>query len=93
MNFNCWYDRLGSKGYFNVQDFPMNMVQRRIEFEHDRQFEMEILDERRKMDYNRKENQLTETYQACVSITNEEVAGLRRKLDLISKIKRYQIFF
>ena len=32
MNFNCWYDRMGAKGYFSIQDFPMNIVQRRVEF-------------------------------------------------------------
>jgi hypothetical protein len=30
MNFNCWYDRIGSKGAFAIQDFPMNMFQRKL---------------------------------------------------------------
>lgn len=48
MNFSCWYDRLGSRGVFNVQDFPINLVQRKLEFELDRHTEMEKLDEKRR---------------------------------------------
>ena len=58
MNFNCWYDRMGAKGYFSIQDFPMNIVQRRIEFENDRQVEMQEMDVKRKREYNEKEHQL-----------------------------------
>ena len=58
MNFNCWYDRMGAKGYFCVQDFPMNLVQRRVEFESDRQVEMQEMDVKRKREYNVKEHQL-----------------------------------
>lgn len=40
MSFSCWFDRLGTKGVFNIMDYPANLVQRRIEYENDRQMEM-----------------------------------------------------
>lgn len=48
MSFGCWFDRFGPKGVFNVADFPINLVQRRLEFENDRQTEMQGIDEKRR---------------------------------------------
>jgi hypothetical protein len=30
MNFNYWYDRIGTKGIFNINDLPLNIYQRKI---------------------------------------------------------------
>ena len=47
MRFNCWFDRSAS-GYCCILDLPMNMVQKKIEFEIDRQSEMDMMDDKRK---------------------------------------------
>ena len=47
MRFNCWFDR-SSTGFMSILDMPMNMVQKKIQFQIDRQSEMDMMDDRRK---------------------------------------------
>ena len=57
MRFSCWYDR-SSVGHSCILDLPMNLIQKKVEFEIDRQSEMDLKDDKRKKDYNMKETRI-----------------------------------